>query len=87
MRPARIGRRLFAGHSLARSGIGLVAQLAVRVVDRLEQAGEAGCLIHRPQALKCRPEQVDFAPRQQAHGYDAIICHDTNNARNRLKCL
>ena len=60
-RESRLGR-------LAR----LLPQLAVRVVDRPQKLGEMRRFLDRPDTIERRPEQVEVATREEAHGNNAF---------------
>ena len=49
-------------------------QLAVGVVDGLEQVGEAGRLVHRPKPRKSMAQQLHFALGEQSNGHDPFVC-------------
>ena len=50
-------------------------QLAVGVVDGLEQIGEAGRLIHRPKPRKAMTQQLYVALGEQSNGHDPFVRH------------
>jgi hypothetical protein len=56
-------------------------EIGIGVVDRLEERGEIGCVLDRPQAVERGPEELHVTLGQQSHGNDAVFAH-TNSEEN-----